>query len=110
MNEATAAPNAFASKDFQRFFATRIVYGLAFQMNIVALGWLVYSVTGSAFALGMVGLVSFLPVLFASLVSGHIADQYDRRLIVMTGHAVLAAASLGLLACAWTGETALPFI
>lgn len=110
MNDTAAAPNAFASRDFQRFFATRIVYGLAYQMNIVALGWLVYSITGSAFALGMVGLASFVPVLLASLVSGHVADQYDRRIITMTGHAVLAVASLGLLACAWTGEKALPFI
>ena len=110
MSEETASPNAFASRDFQRFFATRVVYGLAYQMNIVALGWLVYSVTGSAFALGMVGLVSFMPVLLASLVSGHVADQYDRRLIVMGGHSVLAAASIGLLICARIGESALPFI
>lgn len=110
MTEVAASSNAFASSDFQRFFATRVVYGLAYQMNIVALGWLVYSITGSAFALGMVGLVSFLPVLLASLVSGHVADQYDRRRIVMAGHAVLAIASLGLLACAYKGEEALPFI
>ena len=109
MNE-TAAHNAFASRDYQRFFATRIVYGLAYQMNIVALGWLVYSITGSAFALGMVGLASFVPVLAASLVSGHVADQYDRRIITMIGHSVLAVSSLGLLACAWKGEEALPFI
>lgn len=109
MNES-AAQNAFASRDYQRFFATRIVYGLAYQMNIVALGWLVYSITGSAFALGMVGLASFVPVLAASLVSGHVADQYDRRIITMIGHSVLAIASLGLLACAWKGEEALPFI
>lgn len=109
MNE-TAAYNAFASRDYRRFFTTRVVYGLAYQMNIVALGWLVYSVTGSAFALGMVGLASFVPVLAASLISGHVADQYDRRLITMAGHSVLAIASIGLLLCAWAGESALPFI
>lgn len=110
MNEEAASSNAFASRDYRRFFATRIVYGLAYQMNIVALGWLVYSVTESAFALGMVGLVSFLPVLVASLISGHVADQYDRRLITMIGHSVLAICSLGLLWCAWAGESGLPFI
>lgn len=110
MSSSAAAHNAFASTDFQRFFATRIVYGLAYQMNIVALGWLVYSVTESAFALGMVGLVSFLPVLLASLVSGHVADQYDRRIITMIGHSVLALCSLGLLFCAWHGDRALPLI
>jgi MFS family permease len=110
MNEEAASPNAFASRDYRRFFATRIVYGLAYQMNIVALGWLVYSVTESAFALGMVGLFSFLPVLLASLVSGHVADQYDRRLITMIGHSVLAICSLGLLLCAQAGESGLPYI
>lgn len=110
MVSESAAHKAFASRDYQRFFATRIVYGLAYQMNIVALGWLVYSVTSSAFALGMVGLVSFVPVLAASLISGHVADQYDRRLITMAGHSVLAIASLGLLACAWAGASALPLI
>ncbi|MBB5198443.1 MFS family permease [Glaciimonas immobilis] len=50
-------------------------------MQIVAVGWQVYQMTGSAFDLGIVGLVQFLPALFLALVVGHVADRYDRRTI-----------------------------
>ena len=51
-------------------------------MQSVAIGWTVYSLTGSAFDLGLVGLAQFLPVLLLTLPAGHAADRYDRRIIV----------------------------
>jgi len=51
-------------------------------MLTVAIGWQMYSMTHSAFYLGLVGLVQFLPMLLLSLFVGHISDRYDRRRIV----------------------------
>jgi len=52
---------------------------MAYQMLTVAVGWQVYSLTGSALALGFVGLVQFLPAFALVLVVGHAADRFDRR-------------------------------
>ena len=66
---------------FQRFWCTRILSSLSFQMLAVAMGWHIYALTHSAFALGLVGLAQFLPMFLLTLVVGHVADRYDRRRI-----------------------------
>lgn len=82
---------------FLLFWVSRVASALAFQMLGVAVGWLVYAMTGSAVALGLVGLAQFLPLLFLTLLAGHVADTFDRRRIVAACQA-LAALTLGLLA------------
>ena len=69
---------------------------LAFQMQAVAIGWQVYDLTGSALDLGLVGLAQFIPGFALSLLVGHIADRYDRRLILRICMAVEALATLAL--------------
>jgi len=54
----------------------------AFQMLSVAVGWQIYSITGSAFYLGLVGLVQFIPMFVLTLVVGYVADHFDRRRVV----------------------------
>jgi len=53
-------------------------------MAAVAVGWQVYALTRSAFDLGMVGLVQFIPTAVLVFVAGHAADRYDRRRVVQT--------------------------
>jgi MFS family permease len=66
------------------FFAlARVASTLALQMQVVAVGWQIYQMTGSAFNLGMIGLVQFIPSIFLVFVVGHVADRYDRRRIAM---------------------------
>ncbi len=71
-------------------------------MQSVAIGWQLYTLTGSALDLGLVGLVQFVPIIPLTLVVGQVADRCDRRLIVLICHvaeagatAVLALGSLG---------------
>ena len=54
----------------------------------VALGWELYERTHSAFALGMVGLVTVIPVVLLALPAGHLADRMDRKKIVIAAQAV----------------------
>jgi MFS family permease len=63
------------------FCLARVATTLAYQMLAVAIGWQIYDLTRSAFYLGMVGLVQFLPMILLTLLVGHVADRYDRRLI-----------------------------
>ena len=67
---------------FKLFWASRIFSALGFQVASVAVGWLVYAKTGSAYALGLVGLFQFLPMVALTFLVGHIADRFDRLRIV----------------------------
>jgi MFS family permease len=79
---------------FQRFWCTRILSSLSFQMLAVAMGWHIYALTHSAFALGLVGLAQFLPMFVLTLVVGHVADRYDRRRIAAICQSLESGAAL----------------
>jgi MFS family permease len=63
----------------------------------VAIGWELYERTGSALALGVVGLVQVIPIILLSLPAGHLADRFNRKRIVVISQSVMALASLGLM-------------
>lgn len=66
----------------------RVSTNFAYQMLTVAVGWQMYSLTHSAFYLGLVGLVQFLPMLLLSIFVGHASDRYDRRKIITISQVV----------------------
>src|SRR5690242_21775871 len=70
----------------------------AYQIATVAVGWQIYALTGSAFDLGLAGLVQFLPSALLVFVVGHAADRYDRRRLAQICQIVqgLAAAYLAI--------------
>jgi len=90
--------SVFAHRPFALFWASRVLSTTAFQMQSVAVGWLVYELTGSALDLGLVGLAQFVPMLALALVTGHVADNFDRRRILVACQTVklLTATALGL--------------
>lgn len=77
---------------FVWLWTSRVLMAMGFQITSVAIGWRIYDMTGSAYALGFVGLVQFLPMLALTLVSGQVADRYDRRRIVIICQFVEAVA------------------
>ena len=91
------APAVFQSRDFSFYLTARFLSALAIQMQNVAVGWLVYDLTREPFALGLVGLASFLPAVALALVTGHVADRYDRRKILVACYLVTLATAVGLL-------------
>jgi MFS family permease len=64
------------------YIASRTLSEFSYQVATVAVGWQIYALTGSAFYLGLAGLVQFIPSALLVLVAGHAADRYDRRRIV----------------------------
>ena len=74
----------------------RIVSGLGSQMLSFAIGWELWLRTHDAFALGLVGLAQVTPVILFSLPAGHVADQYNRKRIVLITQCLLSLCSLGL--------------
>ena len=95
-----AAPSVsvLGHRAFALFWVGRIVSILSFQMLMVAIGWQLYALTGSALDLGLVGLAQFVPMLVLTLLVGHVADRYDHRVILMVCQAgeAIAAAVLAL--------------
>jgi MFS family permease len=74
----------------------------------VAVGWQVYSLTGRAFDLGLVGLAQFVPMVALTLFVGQAADRYDRRLIVGLCQVVEAGAAAALAIGTATGTLTVP--
>ena len=68
---------------FLRFWCGRISAATGNQMMMVAMGWQMYNLTGSAWDLGLVGLAQFLPALVLTLPAGHAADRGNRGLILV---------------------------
>jgi MFS family permease len=64
------------------FLLSRSLSRLSSLVGAVAMGWQIYELTDSAFALGMVGLVGFLPTALLVFVAGHTVDRYDRKRIM----------------------------
>jgi MFS family permease len=87
---------ALRYQDFRLLFVGRFITALGNQMLSVAIGWELWLRTHSALALGLVGLVQVIPVLVLSLPAGHVADQYNRKRIVLMTQSLLALCSLGL--------------
>ncbi len=97
----------FALHDFRLFFLTRFLSAIAQQMVAVAVGWQVYDLTGDPLHLGYVGLAQFLPAFLLALPGGQVADRFDRRVILVTGLALVAASVTGLLLLALSGHPSL---
>jgi MFS family permease len=96
---------AFRHRDFALYCAGRFLSALAIQMQNVALGWLVYDLTRDPLALGLIGLAAFLPAICLALVTGHVADRFDRRTILLVCYGLCTAAAAGLVLHAVSGDT-----
>jgi MFS family permease len=61
------------------YIGARGLSELAAQIFAVAVGWHIYALTGSAFGLGLAGLLEFLPTALFIFIAGHVADRFERR-------------------------------
>lgn len=96
-----ASRAAFTYPDFVSYEVGRLFIVLALEMQSVAVGWQVYDITKRPLDLGLVGLAQFLPGIFLFLVSGHVADRFDRRHLLLVCYAGFALCSGLLLEISW---------
>ena len=85
-----------SQRDFLRFWWARLANTCASQMLMVAVGWQMYDLTGSAWDLGLVGLLQFLPALALVLVTGDVVDRHHRARVAAACIGVQAAVALVL--------------
>ncbi len=91
--------------DLRRYLSARLLASLATQIQTVAVGWQVFSVSGDPFDLGLVALSQFLPFIVLILPAGHVADRYDRRRVQLLTYILLAVCAVALLGFAVAGIT-----
>lgn len=84
------------NRDFRLYLIARFIASFGQQMLTVAVGWELYERTHSALALGLVGLTQMAPMILFTLPAGHLADNYNRKRIIVAMTFTMAAASLGL--------------
>ena len=92
----TPSGGAPLAPSFRRFLWARLFGNAALQMLLVALGWQVYELTNSAWDLGLVGLVQFVPALLLTIPAGQLIDRVDRRKVLAGSIAIQAAVALVL--------------
>jgi len=99
---ANNTPGVMQHRPFLLFWLARLASTIGYHMLTLAIGWQIYAITGSAFDLGLVGLIQFVPAVVLTLLIGHAADRYDRRLIVRAAQSVHALAALMITAALLT--------
>ncbi|MFA5958256.1 MFS transporter [Hyphomicrobium sp.] len=97
-------------RPLQYFLWARGFSKFSSQILTVAVGWQVYALTSSAFDLGMVGLVQFLPTAILVFVAGHASDQYDRKRVIQICQVVEASAAIFLAWGSYEGWLTVPQI
>jgi MFS family permease len=100
---------ALRQRDYRRLLGGSLLASLGAEMQAVAIGWEIHERTQSPLALGLVGLVQFLPVLCLALPAGYAADRWNRKYLLMFALTVMATASLGLAAVSYY-EGPLPLV
>lgn len=98
-----SVPGLLHQRPFVLFWLARLASTMGYQMLTLVIGWQIYAITNSAFDLGLVGLIQFVPAVILTLLVGHAADRYDRRFIVRTAQCVHALAAVMITVALITG-------
>lgn len=97
MPDTAAAP--LAKRSLFTYLAARFSATQALHIYLVAVGWHLYEITGSALDLGLIGLFQFIPSMLMLLFVGHVVDHYDRLKVLRSVQAI-SALSIGALGLA----------
>ncbi len=92
-----------AHRAFVRFWLARVAGTMAQQILMVALGWQMYALTGSAWDLGLVGFAQFVPALALALPAGHVIDRSARHVIIAACLVLQTIVALALVAASFGG-------
>src|SRR5256885_1268224 len=72
------------NRGFALYLIGRFIAALGAQMQTIAVSWELYERTQSSLALGLVGLLQMLPIILFFLPAGHVAENHDRKNIILS--------------------------
>lgn len=93
----------FRQREFACYWLARFITNVAIQMQIVAISWQVWKLTEDPLDLGFIGLAEFLPAVALGLITGALADRYDRRIILIVCYGIEAACAAVFFWLTWDG-------
>lgn len=85
------------------FLLARMCRAVGSTLLAATLGWHVFDLTGSALALGLLGIVEFLPVIPVGLTGGALADTRDRVALARRMQAAVVLCMAALAAVGFSG-------
>ena len=92
---------ALRNPNFRMFWSGNFLSNIGTWMQNVAQGWLVLSLTGSAFWLGVVGFAGAIPFLMFTLFGGVVADRVNKRRLLLATQSAMMVLAFALAALAW---------
>lgn len=93
---------ALKARDFRRFFMGQSLSLIGSWIQNIALGWLVYRLTDSAFLLGVVGFAGQAPALLLTPFAGVFADRYNRRNAMLVTQTLAMCSSITMATLIFT--------
>lgn len=96
---------ALRFRDYRRVLAGSVFASIGSQMQAPVVGWEIahrtereplFDTIGPELALGMVGLVQFLPILLLALPAGQVVDHFNRKGVLIAAQSLVAVAAVGL--------------
>jgi MFS family permease len=90
----SASPPDYSNRDVRLFVGSRFLSTCSMQIQSVAIGWQIYDMEQTPWALGLVGLCQFAPMFLLTLPAGDISDRYDQRRVNAWACRVLSLCSL----------------
>jgi MFS family permease len=103
MTAEPASYSLFRHRPVFLLWLARVATSIAYQMQVVAVGWQIYVMTSSPMQLGLVGLMQFIPQFALVLIAGHVVDQHDRKRVMLSAQTVEACAVAVLAAATALG-------
>jgi MFS family permease len=98
------------SRSFRLLWIGQLISLSGSQLRLVALPYQIFLLTGSSFAVGLIGVFQAVPLLLLSLFGGVIADAVDRRRLLLITQVGLAAVSLSLAIATQAGVATVPLL
>jgi MFS family permease len=98
------------SRSFRLLWVGQLISLSGSQLRLVALPYQIFLLTGSSFAVGLIGVFQAVPLLVLSLFGGVIADAVDRRRLLLVTQVGLGAVSLALAVATQTGLASVPLL
>jgi MFS family permease len=101
---------ALRSRNFRLFFAGQTISLIGTWIQQIAMSWLVYRLTGSAFVLGLVGFLGQLPGFVIAPFAGVLADRWNRHRMLLATQSLAMIQALLLAVLVLTGRITVPIL
>lgn len=95
---------ALRQRNFRYYWTGQCISLIGTWMQTTGQQWLIYSMTKSAFLLGMLGAAQFLPMMLFSLPAGVFIDRYPKKKILLLTQTALMLQGLVLALLVWSGH------